>query len=119
MFRTQLREAREEGFTLIELLIVIVVLGVLAGIVVFGVAQFQQDAEVRTCESNLKVLNTASYAYRAAEGNYAAGANAAAAIGVLMTDAGSGEPYLKEDPSGTITNLTYTAADGTFAGTCP
>ena len=35
----------EGGFTLIELLIVIVVLGVLAGIVVFGVGIFKTDSE--------------------------------------------------------------------------
>ena len=42
-----LREARkngESGFTLIELLIVIIVLGILAGIVVFGVGTFRADA---------------------------------------------------------------------------
>jgi prepilin-type N-terminal cleavage/methylation domain-containing protein len=43
MLKQRLREARiaDKGFTLIELLIVIVVLGILAGIVVFGVATFR------------------------------------------------------------------------------
>jgi prepilin-type N-terminal cleavage/methylation domain-containing protein len=37
----------EQGFTLIELLIVIVVLGVLASIVVFGVATFRRTRRPR------------------------------------------------------------------------
>ena len=45
----QLRKAREEesGFTLIELLIVIVILGVLAGIVVFAVSAFTDGGQRR------------------------------------------------------------------------
>ena len=41
----RIKQAREteSGFTLIELLIVIVVLGILAGIVVFGVGTFRAD----------------------------------------------------------------------------
>jgi general secretion pathway protein G len=52
MLRTRINEAREQGFTLIELLIVIVVLGVLAGIVVLGVGQFKTDATTAACKAS-------------------------------------------------------------------
>ena len=68
----RIRAARqsEDGFTLIELLIVIVILGVLAGIVVFGVAQFQQDSERAACRADLKTVQVAADAYNAQVGSY-------------------------------------------------
>ncbi len=52
----QLRKAREEesGFTLIELLIVIVILGVLAGIVVFAVGGITDRGNESACKSDAK-----------------------------------------------------------------
>jgi len=55
----------QRGFTLIELLITIVVLGVLGGIVVFGVAKFRDDANTAADQANLVQLNRASTAYNA------------------------------------------------------
>jgi prepilin-type N-terminal cleavage/methylation domain-containing protein len=81
----------DQGFTLIELLIVIVVLGVLAGIVVFGVAQFQGDSENAACEASLKTVATAADAYRAANGE--APDDGAAGITQLVTG-----DYLEEAP---------------------
>ena len=54
--RNHVRQVRKDegGFTLIELLIVIVVLGVLAGIVVFGVGTFRQDADGRGVQGRLQ-----------------------------------------------------------------
>jgi prepilin-type N-terminal cleavage/methylation domain-containing protein len=43
---------RQGGFTLIELLIVIVVLGILAGIVVLGLGSFRQDATTAACKAD-------------------------------------------------------------------
>ncbi len=50
----RLDEARnnENGFTLIELLIVIVVLGILAGIVVLGLGTFRADASSAACNAD-------------------------------------------------------------------
>jgi len=53
----KLRE--DEGFTLIELLIVIVVLGILAGIVLFAVGTTRQDAEGAKTSANNKICKTA------------------------------------------------------------
>ncbi|MEI8080840.1 MAG: prepilin-type N-terminal cleavage/methylation domain-containing protein [Actinomycetes bacterium] len=63
--RPSRRKAADRGFTLVELLIVIVVVGILAGIVVFGVFRFRDDANTATDLANLKLLNNASAAYQA------------------------------------------------------
>ena len=63
----QIRKARqqESGFTLIELLIVIVILGVLAGIVVFAVSGITDTGEVAACKAEVKTVQVASSAYYA------------------------------------------------------
>src|SRR4051812_50062776 len=72
---TRARTAREDegGFTLIELLIVITVLGILAGIVVFGVATFRQDATDTAKSASCKTVSVAAEAYNAKTGGYPAG----------------------------------------------
>jgi general secretion pathway protein G len=63
----QIRKARQEesGFTLIELLIVIVILGVLAGIVVFAVGGITDTGTEAACKADLKTVVTAAEAFRA------------------------------------------------------
>ena len=95
------REARrnEAGFTLIELLIVIVVLGILAGIVVFGVGTFRSDANIAAKKADCKSVEVASEAFNAKEGVYPAGTAAlvadkylkaapASGVGASITNAG-------------------------------
>lgn len=61
----RLRAAQsEDGFSLIELLIVIVILGVLSGIVVFGVGTFRGDADAAACQADVKAYNVAKSAYK-------------------------------------------------------
>src|SRR5690242_3660605 len=96
MLKNRLRAATndESGFTLIELLIVIVVLGILAGIVVFGVGSFRADAKTAACAADTKTVTVAADAFIAKTG--AAPANVAA-----LVTAG----YLKTTPA----NFTVTA----------
>ena len=70
----RIREARknESGFTLIELLIVIVILGVLAGIVVFAVGAITDTRQDSACKADVKNVEVASEAYYAKTGAYAA-----------------------------------------------
>jgi general secretion pathway protein G len=56
------RFAQASGFTLIELLIVIVILGILAGIAVFGVSQFRDDATTACTGANNRIDTTVSAA---------------------------------------------------------
>lgn len=77
MYRTitdRVRAARgsEGGFTLIELLIVITVLGILAGIVVFGVSTFRDDANTAAKKADCKTVSVAAEAYNAKNGIYPA-----------------------------------------------
>lgn len=68
----RIREARknESGFTLIELLIVIVILGVLAGIVVFAVAGINDTSKNSACKSDVKNVEIAVESYYAQNKSY-------------------------------------------------
>ena len=64
---------REDGFTLIELLIVIVILGILAGIAIFAVAQFRTDATKACTDANKRISSTVAAASAAGGSAYATG----------------------------------------------
>ena len=60
----------ERGFTLVELLIVIVILGILAGIVVFAVGNLTSSAKSNSCATEKSTIITADEAYKAQTGSY-------------------------------------------------
>lgn len=66
------RARSESGFTLIELMIVIVILGVLAGIVVFAVGGISDTGNLAACKSDVKTIDVAVEAYKAKNGGYPA-----------------------------------------------
>jgi general secretion pathway protein G len=96
----------DEAFTLIELLIVIVVLGILAAIVIFGVGTFRSDSVNAACTADKKTVEIALEAYKAKTGAYPANNDFAA-----LVTAG----YLKSAP--TSPEYTITFAGGTVSGT--
>ena len=55
----------EKGFTLVELLIVVVILGILAGIVVFAVGNLTDNAASNACKTEGETFATAIQAYKA------------------------------------------------------
>jgi prepilin-type N-terminal cleavage/methylation domain-containing protein len=82
----------EGGFTLVELLVVIVILGVLAGIVVFAIGSVSNNSNKAACNSDVATIQTASDAYFAAN-------NAYTTVALLV----SGTPaYLRSTPTLTI-----------------
>lgn len=105
--RQRLLEARrkESGFTLIELLIVIVILGVLAGIVVLAVGAFDERGEVAACKSDVKAVEVAVEAYHAKVGDYPD------SLAALTTD------YLRSVPNNPAYTITYDETDGSVSGT--
>lgn len=58
----KVQNEREDGFTLIELLIVIVILGILAGIVVFAVGGITDRGQASACKADRKTLQVAEEA---------------------------------------------------------
>jgi general secretion pathway protein G len=80
----------EGGFTLIELLIVIVVLGVLAGIVVFGVGTFKTDSEAAAKAASCKTVSVAAEAWSAKFGSYPTSAAALVTAGYLKAPVPAG-----------------------------
>ena len=100
--RLRAARASQSGFTLIELLIVIVILGVLAGIVVFAVSAFNNDGVAAACKSDVKNVEVASEAFYAKTGGWAATPQA-------LADAN----YLKQAPTSTKYKINYTPGTGT------
>ncbi|MEV6272300.1 prepilin-type N-terminal cleavage/methylation domain-containing protein [Kribbella sp. NPDC051936] len=86
----KIREARknESGFTLIELLMVIVILGVLAGIVVFAVSGIQDRGAASACKTEVSTVATAQEAYYAKTdpGVYAGSLTVLKTAGLLRSD---------------------------------
>jgi prepilin-type N-terminal cleavage/methylation domain-containing protein len=105
MHRMIERARQEEGFTLIELMIVIVILGVLAGIVLFAVGGITDRGTKAACKTDVSTVQTAVEAFYAKHGTYPPN------LVPTLTDpnpAGNNDQFLKWDSSFTGT----TAADG-------
>src|SRR5882724_341607 len=64
------RHSGEAGFTLVELLVVIVILGVLAGIVVFAVGGITNNSTKSACSSDVATAQAAEDAYFANNNAY-------------------------------------------------
>jgi prepilin-type N-terminal cleavage/methylation domain-containing protein len=100
----RLREARknESGFTLIELLIVIVILGILAGVVVFAVNGVTDRGNVAACKADLKTIEVAQEAHFAKSGGYAADIAALKAAGFVKEATSA---YVTTDNTGVVSKV--------------
>ncbi|HEX5407876.1 MAG TPA: prepilin-type N-terminal cleavage/methylation domain-containing protein [Pseudonocardiaceae bacterium] len=105
---------RDDGFTLIELLIVIVILGVLSAVVVFGVTAFNKQGVDAACKSDMENVTVASQAYYAKNGTWATAIDDAAHTATTLVGAG----FLHAaPPTNTGYTIAYTAGSGTADAT--
>jgi prepilin-type N-terminal cleavage/methylation domain-containing protein len=93
----------ESGFTLIELLIVIVILGVLAGIVVFAVAGINDTSKNSACKADTKNVEIAAEAYYAQNKVYAASV-AALVTAKLLREAPDATEGIATSDTGAVTH---------------
>jgi len=119
--RAKVQHERRGGLTLFELLIVIVVLGILAGIVVFGLRTFKQDATAAACRADDKQVQTAIDAFLARPGAPAtvaasSGPTVAADYDFLTTAVAPAKPLLNSSPATVAAHVWGT--DGNVASTC-
>jgi general secretion pathway protein G len=91
----------EAGFTLIEMLIVVIILGILAAVVVFGVSTFRDDSVKEACRTDKKQAETAIAAVIAKTGLRPGDAAPGTA------PAGVSPDYLKTWPSNTSYRVDY------------
>ena len=75
----------EQGFTLVELLIVIVILGILAGIVVFTVGNLTSNAKTNASATEKSTISTALEAYKAQNATYPTNMSTLVSAGSLKT----------------------------------
>ncbi len=110
--KTNLRRD-QSGFTLIELLIVIIILGVLAGVAVFAVSAFRGEGASEACKTDEQTIIVALEAYNQKNGSYpepdgvadAENNNAADYYGPIND--GNGGDILKTVPSWNNYIITY------------
>ena len=68
--RVRAARQNQSGFTLIELLLVIVILGILAGVVVFAVSGINDRGTKAACDADKRTVMTAVEAYYAEKSDY-------------------------------------------------
>jgi general secretion pathway protein G len=107
--RERIRQIRsnDKGVTLIELLIIVVILGVLAGIVVFAVGAFTSDGVKAACKADMKTVEVASEAFYAKAKPHAWAADMPALVTAR---------YLREVPSTDSYIIGYNATTGAVTG---
>ena len=64
------KNLKSQGFTLIEILVVIVIIGLLAGIVVPNLVGQVDEAKITTARSNMSAISQALTLYRLKNGRY-------------------------------------------------
>jgi general secretion pathway protein G len=98
------RMTGNSGFTLLELLIGMVILGVMAGIVVFAVGGMNKATAVAACRADYKTVETAEGAYQTQKGSPASSVGQLVGVWLREAPATSNGYVIGIDPaSGNVT----------------
>lgn len=115
---------RKEGFTIVELLIVIVVIGILAGLVITTYSGIQQKARNTERQTDLKAVQGQLEAYYATNGYYPAnsttnglGTSSSENVTFIQANMKGLDPEALRDPSATAGNyaMATTATSNEYA----
>jgi general secretion pathway protein G len=102
----------QDGFTLVELLIVIVILGILAGIVVFAVNGITDRGVKSACKTDAQTVQVASESYYAQNSKWATDIDDVGHSSTTLVGSG----LLQKAPSTDKYDIGYNAADGSVTG---
>ena len=105
---------KQEGFTIVELLIVIIVIGILAGLVIATFTGIQQKARNTERQTDIKTLHGQVEAYFAQNGKYPTLANLNDTAWRATNMKGLDADALK-DPRGSAQTLSGTAGADTYS----
>ena len=103
--RSRIRLGEEHGFTLLELLVVIIVLGILSGIVVFGLGSITSAGAAAACNTDAKTVSLAVDAYDTETGYVSGSTTVAPPTASNLVSGG----YLHSFPSSTSYTITIDA----------
>jgi len=108
---------KQSGFTIVELLIVIVVIGILAGLVITTFNGIQQKGRDTERETDIKALHGQVEAFWAQKGYYPslANMNDRTANGFVATELKGLDAEAFKDPKGTSSDLVAAAAANSYA----
>ena len=105
---------RQSGFTIVELLIVIVVIGILAGLVITTYSGIQQKARNTERQTDLKTLQAQLEAYFAQQAHYPSLTDLNTANWISTNMKGTDKETTR-DPSGTLYTLVATPTAKQYA----
>ena len=107
-------KSKQSGFTIVELLIVIVVIGILAGLVVTTFTGIQQKARNTERQTDIKAIHGQVEAYYAQNGKYPtlANLNDSSWRGTNMKGL---DPEALKDPKGSAQTLVASAAASSYS----
>lgn len=109
---------KQSGFTIVELLIVIVVIGILAGLVITTFNGIQQKARDTERETDIKAIHAQVEAFWAQKGYYPSLADLndrTATTGFVAVNLKGLDSGAFQDPKGTATALVATPAANAYA----